>query len=77
MIINDRFTQFVLLFSRVARWYIFKPKIPILVHFGGPWNRKGCYIIWPFGISNGHLEYQTAIWNIKRPFGILYGHLVI
>jgi hypothetical protein len=22
--------------SRVARWYIFKPKIPIWVNFGGP-----------------------------------------
>jgi hypothetical protein len=23
---------------RVARWFVFKPKIPILVKFGGPWN---------------------------------------
>jgi hypothetical protein len=27
--------------SRVARWYNFKPKIPIWANFGGPWNRKG------------------------------------
>jgi hypothetical protein len=26
--------------SRVARWYILKPQIPILVNFGGPWNGK-------------------------------------
>jgi hypothetical protein len=24
-----------------------------------------------------HLEYITAIWNLIRPFGIFYGHLVI
>jgi hypothetical protein len=22
----------------VAKWFIFKPKIPIWVNFGGPWN---------------------------------------
>jgi hypothetical protein len=27
--------------SRVASWYILKPKIPIWVNFGGPWNGKG------------------------------------
>jgi hypothetical protein len=26
--------------SRVARWFIFKPKIAIWVNFGGPWNGK-------------------------------------
>jgi hypothetical protein len=36
--------------SRVARWYIFKPKISIWVIFGGPWNGKGWYILLPFGI---------------------------
>jgi hypothetical protein len=25
---------------RVARWFIFKLKIPTWVHFGGPWNGK-------------------------------------
>jgi hypothetical protein len=24
--------------SRVARWFIFKPKIPIWVNFGGSWR---------------------------------------
>jgi hypothetical protein len=36
--------------ARVARWYIFKPKIPIWVNFGGPWNGKVCYILCPLGI---------------------------
>jgi hypothetical protein len=26
--------------ARVARWFIFKPKTPIWVHFGGSWNGK-------------------------------------
>jgi hypothetical protein len=33
------------LLSRVARWFIFKPKIPVWVHFGGPWVGKCCYIL--------------------------------
>jgi hypothetical protein len=35
---------------RVARWYIFKPKIPIWVHFESPWTGKVWLILWPFGI---------------------------
>jgi hypothetical protein len=31
--------------SRCARWFIFKPKIPIWVNFGGPWNVKCQYIL--------------------------------
>jgi hypothetical protein len=31
--------------SRVARWFIFKPKIPIWDNFGGPWNGKCWYIL--------------------------------
>jgi hypothetical protein len=42
---------------RVARWHIFKPKFPIWVNFGGPWNGKGWYVIRPFGIYYGHLVY--------------------
>jgi hypothetical protein len=37
---------------RVARWYIYKPKIPIWVNFCGPWNGKVWYCIF-----YGHLEY--------------------
>jgi hypothetical protein len=42
---------------RVARWYIFKPKIPIWVNFGGSCNGRCWYILWPFGLSYGHLVY--------------------
>jgi hypothetical protein len=43
--------------SRVARWFVFKPKIPIWVHLGGPQNRKCWAILWSFGIFYGHLVY--------------------
>jgi hypothetical protein len=39
----------------VARWFVFKPKIPILVKFGGPWNGKCLLYFGPFGIFYGHL----------------------
>jgi hypothetical protein len=55
--------------TRVARWFVFKPKIPILVKFGGPWNRKCSYIY-------DHLKYFTAIWYNLLPLGILCWHLV-
>jgi hypothetical protein len=41
--------------GRVARWFVFKPKIPTLVKFGGPWNGKCCYSLLPFGKIYGHL----------------------
>jgi hypothetical protein len=31
--------------SRVARWFVFKTKIPIWVNFGGPSNEKSWYIL--------------------------------
>jgi hypothetical protein len=31
--------------ARVARWFIFKPKITFCVKFGGPWNGKCFYIL--------------------------------
>jgi hypothetical protein len=37
--------------------------------FGGPWNKKCCYIIY-------HFEYFMAIWYKLWPFGIACGHLV-
>jgi hypothetical protein len=46
----------------------FKPKIPILVNFGGSCNGRFCYILRPFGKSSGHLV------NFKH-FGIFCGHL--
>jgi hypothetical protein len=51
--------------SWVARWYIFKPKIPVWVNFGGPRNGKG----W--------CRYSMPIWNMLWPFHILYEHLVL
>jgi hypothetical protein len=47
---------------RVARWYIFKQKIPIWAYIGGPWNGK-CW-------------YFYGIWNNESPFGTFCGHLV-
>jgi hypothetical protein len=52
--------------SRVARWFSFKPKIPIWENFGGSCNGYYWYILWPFGLF-------TAIGNILWPFGIFYG----
>jgi hypothetical protein len=35
----------------------------------------GMYILWPFGIFYGYLEYFLAIWKISLQFEIFYGHL--
>jgi hypothetical protein len=43
---------------RVARWFSFVPKTPIWVYFGGTWNGKCWYILWPFGI------FQMAIYLV-------------
>jgi hypothetical protein len=48
--------------GRVARWFVFKPKIPNLVIFGGPQNGNYWNILWSFGIFYGHLVYFIAIW---------------
>jgi hypothetical protein len=47
--------------AMVARWFVFKPKIQIWVHFGG-----SCKDV---GIVYGHLVHFTV-------FYIFYGHLV-
>jgi hypothetical protein len=65
--------------NRVARSYIFKLKLRILVNFGGPYNGKCRYILWLFGIfyMYGHLVYfmtirnVALIWYIFPRFGIL------
>jgi hypothetical protein len=49
--------------TRVARWYIFRPKIPIWVKLGGGFEKK-------------MLLYYMAIWNILWQFDMKYGHLV-
>jgi hypothetical protein len=48
----------------VARWYIFKQKIPIWVNFGGSYNGRCWYNLW------------TLHRWILRPFAIFYGYLV-
>jgi hypothetical protein len=50
--------------GRVARWFVFKPKIPIWVNFEGPKIGKCWNILWPFGIFYGHLGYFKTIWYI-------------
>jgi hypothetical protein len=56
------FTATLLVLSlRVARWYIFKPKIPIGVNFRRPRNWLVCTV---------------AIWNILRAFGAFYDYSV-
>jgi hypothetical protein len=54
--------------ARVARWFVFEPKIPILVKFGGPWNRKCCYILRLFGLFYGIFVYLSC--------GLVCGNLV-
>jgi hypothetical protein len=64
--------------GRVARWFLFRPKILICVCFGGPWNGKCCYtyilvilnILPPLGIFNGHLVIFVVILYIFPRFGI-------
>jgi hypothetical protein len=55
--------------TRVARWFVFKPKIPILVKFGGPWSGQCCYIL--FGTFYGYLVQSIAFWYSLLSFGIL------
>jgi hypothetical protein len=58
--------------NRVARWFLFKPKIPIWVDFGGPWIEKCWYILQEFGIFYDHSVHFEFIWYIFSGFGIMY-----
>jgi hypothetical protein len=58
---------------RVARWFIFKPKSQC-VNFGGPWNGKGWYILWLFGIYYGHWVHFWPFGNLL-PIWYLFGLL--
>jgi hypothetical protein len=40
---NDRLSGKTGFGFRAARWFILRPKIPIWVYFGGPWNGKCWY----------------------------------
>jgi hypothetical protein len=62
--------------NRVARWYIFNPKILIWVNFGGSCNGRCWYILWPFGQFYGHLVYFRALWYILWPFSKISPFLV-
>jgi hypothetical protein len=53
---------------RVARWFVFKPKIPIWVNFGGSCYGKYFMTIWS--------TYFTVIGNTLWPFGIFCSNLV-
>jgi hypothetical protein len=70
---------------RVARWYIFKPKIRLGVNFGVSCNERWDYIlaIWYILLPFGNL---VVIWYILVPFGNLvviwyillpFGNLVV
>jgi hypothetical protein len=59
--------------TRVARWCISKPKIPIWVNIGGPCNGRCWFILRPFGKFYGHLVYMLVIWYICCLFGIFVG----
>jgi hypothetical protein len=54
--------------SRVARWYIFKPKIKNWVLFGGSCSGSCWYIF-------RQLVYFTAIWYTLRAFEIFCSNL--
>jgi DNA integrity scanning protein DisA with diadenylate cyclase activity len=49
--------------SRVARWFLFRTKIPILVNFG-----------WSKILEN--VDILMVIWHILQTFMIFYDHLV-
>jgi hypothetical protein len=50
----------IMLLTRVARWFVSKPKIPNWVNFGWPYVDWKCLnILWPFGIFYGDLGYFT------------------
>jgi hypothetical protein len=49
--------------NRVARWFVFKPKIPSWLNFGGSCYGKSWYIF-------------MTIWSILRPLETFFGLLV-
>jgi hypothetical protein len=57
---------------RVARWFVFKPKIQIWVNFGGPQHEKCLYVLWPSGIIYSHLVKFMFVWYSLWSFGIFF-----
>jgi hypothetical protein len=71
--------DFILVQGRVARWFVFKPKIAIWGEFWRALDWKMlkyfmaiCGIFWTFGIFNNHLVHFEFIWYIISGCGILY-----
>jgi hypothetical protein len=57
---------------RVARWFVFKPKIQIWVNFGELCNRRCWYTLWTLGPFYGLLLYFMDIWYSSLKFGIFF-----
>jgi hypothetical protein len=55
--------------ARVARWFIFRPKIPILSHFCRPRNGKCGSILWTFGTFKSSWYILWQFWYIFSHFG--------
>jgi hypothetical protein len=58
--------------ARVARCYIFMPKIPMSLYLGGIWNGKYWYVLMSFGNYYSHLvDFSTFCyiesWKIWQP----------
>jgi hypothetical protein len=75
--LNTVFVRF-LMCTRVARWFIFKPKIPISGKFWMVLKWKVLvyfmalrFVLRPFGIFFDHLVYFGFVWYIFSRFGIL------
>jgi hypothetical protein len=49
------------MYDRVARWFVFKPKIPLWVNFEGSCNGKSGYILRPFDLFYGNWKYFMAV----------------
>jgi hypothetical protein len=61
---------------RVARWFVFKPKIPILGKFWRAQSKRCWYILLTFGIFYGHLGYFMTICYILCSIGTFFLVLV-
>jgi hypothetical protein len=67
-VVKDRRSSFFLKFpenspkSWFVRWYIFKPKIPIWVNFGGSCDGRCWYILWPLVYFTVSSVYFGVIW---------------
>jgi hypothetical protein len=59
-------------YIRVARWFVFKPKIQIWVNYGGPCKGSRLYFLWPYCLFYGQMVYI----HILRPFGTFCARLV-